>query len=297
MTNLEQALQHYRSPYETYRLRRFQPYLSDNNYNIPKFDPSYDQNAKIGVAVCTYGALPIIDLQLYYLTKVNNIQDVVIIDDCSPQKNDLINLAKYYNVDFISTTTHLPYIKNVGSNGDTAGILFSLQWAAKKNLDVVVKLSRRLVPCYKWIDNFKQLVLDSNALTFSSYCVGDKFNFRTECFGMNVKAWNEPYIINLMKKNIDNNYIIFAEYWFHELAKLLSFNNISEKWLSFDKKQNLGYFRSGYALWLDLLGDNRYNQHLRHDDVLWHIYNTPQQYLDKINSIYPNKYSLKHFDL
>lgn len=293
MTNLErQALEYYTSPCEVVRLGRVLPYLQNNKIDLPNFNPQYSDNIKIGVVVCTYGAIPFIELQLYFLKVINKIEKIAIIDDCSDKKSELIQLCKEYNVDFISTSTHLPYIKNVGSNGDTAGILFGLQWAKKNNLDILVKLSRRLIPCFEWITNFKKLVLNSHALTFSSYCLSDCFNFRTECFGMNVNAWNTPYIIDLMKSNINNNYIIFAEYWFHELAKLLSYNNISEKWLKFNKKQNLDYFKSGYALWLDLLGNNRYNKDLRNPNVLWHMYSKPIDYYNVFNKVIGNKYRL-----
>ena len=56
--------------------------------------PNYPENPTVGVVIGTYGSIAFIELQLYYLTVVNKIKNVLIHDDCSPQQNELKQLAE-----------------------------------------------------------------------------------------------------------------------------------------------------------------------------------------------------------
>ena len=290
-----QAMKWYEHKNEMTRLMRVFPQLCATEINNFKVDPyvlNYNNDIKIGVVIGTYGSVPYIELQLYYLTVVNGIEHVLIVDDHSDKSSELYDLSKKYNVECVSTQNKLPYIPCVGSNGDTAAFLFGLQWAKNHNLDILVKFSRRLIPCYLWIDDFKKLAMRTQASTFSSYCIKDRFDFRTECVGMNVNLWNNNFTITRLSWFLNKNFTIFAEFWFHEIAKYISFKNKSAQWNNWVKDNCKNYFRSGYAYWFDLLGDDRYTSHKRHKDVLWHMYSTPEQYLEKLLPI-NEKYTIK----
>jgi hypothetical protein len=201
-------------------------------------------------------------------------------------------LCESYNVDFYSTEKPMFYKSCVGSIGDTNAIYEGLLWAKNKNLDILVKLSRRLIPCYEWKSKLIELAKESNASTFSSYCTKDPFNIRTECIAFNVNVWTKQYPLQCMKFTIDNELVIFAEVWFHELAKTLSGNNFNEKWLTYCKNNNFGYLHSGYAMWQDILGTCRYTDENRHIDTLWHMYNKPEDYLNELNKHVKDKYTI-----
>jgi len=253
--------------------------------------PHYKDDIKVGVVIGTYGATPYIDLQLHYLKNVNGVEHVLVHDDCSPEKDRLKKLCSNYGYDFISTEKNLPHKTCIGSIGDQSCFYEGLKWAKKKGLDVLVKLSRRLIPCYKWIDDFKKLVKDSDGITFSSYCKEDLFPFRTECTGMNVDAWTCEYVLNSMKTAIDNGFIVHQEFWMGSLAKQLDWQNFSPKYEKYKKKNFTCELYSGYVHWYDLLGDNRHTADGRHKNVLWHIYTSEEEMQEALNKVFSDKYT------
>jgi hypothetical protein len=183
----------------------------------------------------------------------------------------------------------------IGSIGDQNCFYHGLKWAKAKNLDILIKFSRRLIPCYRWIDDFKKLVLESDGITFGSYCVKDMFDMRTELLAMNVNAWSNDFTLTQMKLNIENEYPIFAEFWMHEMSKTLDAQNFSNKYKKWKEDNFIGYQRSGYVQWNDILGINRYTSEKRHNDVLWHMYNTEEDYYNNSKNIFNDKYSLNDF--
>lgn len=268
----------YHNPLEYNRMTRYFPHIFNGNLGNDKtYIPDYS-NINLGVVVTTYGSYEYIKLQIYCLKYIAHVDNILIVDDFSNEQKQLKELCSKNGVDFISTPRKLPYEVNVGSNGDTAGFYYGLRWAKEKNINLLVKLSRRLIPYFDWTKNLIDLAKKSDAITFSSYCERDKFNIRTECMGMYVPAWSENFVLNSIAQTVNNDLIVFAEYWFHEIAKILSYKNESKKWKKFEHNQNLGYLRSGYALWLDILGTNRYNKDNRNEKVLWHMYSTKEDY-------------------
>ena len=279
---MDNWIKFYNSPNEYVRMGRYFPHIFYNYAENKKIKPNYE-NINLGVVISTFGSFDYIKLHLINLKK-NNISNILVVDDFSNEKDDLKKLCNEFNVDFICTPRKFPYKQCVGSNGDTAGFYYGLKWAKEKNVNLLVKFSRRLIPLFDWTKNLFKLAKESDAITFSSYCEKDLFNIRTECIGMYVPAWSESYILNSIANNLNNDIIVFAEYWFHEIAKILSYRNCSKKWYDFEKQQNLGYQRSGYALWLDILGTNRYNKNNRNEHVLWHMFNSEDEYLRILNN-------------
>lgn len=291
--NLNKSLQWYFHASECARMLRYYQFnlKFDNTVN---YTPKYSKNPTIGVVIGTSGSIPYIDLQLHYLKNVNGIKNILVHDDCSDKKEELIELCKSYNVDFYSPEKPMFYQANVGSIGDTNAIYEGLLWANRNNIEILVKLSRRLIPCYEWKSKLISLAKQSDAITFSSYCSQDPFNIRTECIGFYVPAWTKNYPLECMLFTIKNELPIFAEFWFHELSKTLSGNNYSEKWFNYCKKNKFGYLHSGYAMWQDINGTCRYNNMNRRKNTLWHMYSTKEDYLTELNNIFPNKYSLEN---
>ena len=292
---MDKSLQWFLHPIETVRMMRYFQFFN-SRFDNKDYSIHYSSPPKIGVVIGTFGCTPYIDLQLHFLKNVNGINKILIHDDCSNEQNELKELAKQYNVDFYSTPSRMWHKDQVGSIGDTNSFYQGLLWAKDNNIDILVKLSRRLVPCYNWIKKLQQVALESDASTFGSYCTRDPFNLRTECIGMNVRAWASGYTLSNLNWVIQNEYPIFAEYWFHEMAKTLSGNNYSSKWKKYCEKHKFGYLRSGYALWQDVLGTCRYTNENRHDNVLWHMYCKPEDYFNVANQVFKDKYTLNDFE-
>lgn len=281
---IPKSLQWYFHPIETIRmLRYFQFNIKFDN--TVDYTPHYSNNPEIGVVIGTCGSLPYIKLHLHYLKNINGINKILVHDDCSNEKDELKKLCDQYNVDFYSTNSPMFYKEQVGSVGDTNAIYQGLLWAKQNNIEILVKLSRRLIPCYEWKTDLIELVKSSDAITFSSYCTKDPFNIRTECMGMYVPAWTKQYPLQCMQFTIENEIPIFAEFWFHELTKTLSGNNYSEKWFNYCKQNKFGYLHSGYAHWKTIAGTCRFNNDNRHENTLWHMYSKDEEYLNKLNEI------------
>ena len=289
----EQPMKWYFHPNIIVRMMYTQQHDSiDSNIDLT---PNYNKNLKIGVVIGTYGATPYIDLSLHFLKNVNKIDKILVHDDCSPEREKIKKLCNEYNVDFYSTTENMWHKTCIGSIGDENCFYEGLKWANKNNIDVLVKISRRMIPCFNWVDNLKSLILESDGLTFTSYCTRDPFYFRTEMIAMNVKAWTTPYITNIMEWYIKNNFPVFAEYWYHELARQLDYQNFSIKYNEYKKDHFSGYKKSGYVQWLDTLGTCRYTNENRREKVLWHQYCTENDYFIESQKIFKNKYSINDF--
>ena len=289
----EISLKWYFHPNETIRMMRTRLFESINIET--NLTPKYSNDLKIGVVIGTYGATSYIDLGVHYLKNINGIDKILIHDDCSPEKDDLKRLCDENKIDFYSTNENMFHKRYVGSIGDQNCFFEGLKWAKENNLDILIKFSRRLIPCYRWIDDFKKLVIDSDGITFSSYCEQDKFPIRTECIAMNVNAWTNPFILNAMEFYIKNKICNFAEFFVDSLAKQLDYQNFSEKYEKYRKEHFTGQLHSGYVHWYDLLGTNRYNTNNRHKNVLWHMYSSENDYLNEINKIFKDKYKLENF--
>lgn len=289
---ISKSMKWYFHPVECVRMLRYYQ-LNMKFDNTIDYTPDYSNNPSLGVVIGTCGSLPYIDLQLHYLKNINGINKILVHDDCSNKKEELKMLCKQYNVDFYSSDQPMFYKEQVGSVGDTNAIYQGLIWAKQNNIEILVKLSRRLIPCYEWKTNLINLAKTSDAITFSSYCTQDPFNIRTECMGFYVPAWTKQYPLQCMLFTIQNELPIFAEFWFHELSKTLSGNNYSEKWLNYIKTNKLGYLHSGYALWTDIAGTCRFNNDNRHKNTLWHMYSKKEDYLNELNKIFPNKYKIQ----
>ncbi len=263
-------------------------YISPNfawGGNIINTTPNYDDNIKVGVVIGTCGSSDIINLQLHYLKNINKIENVLIVDDYSQEQDLLKNICDKYNADLIISPYKLPYIHLIGCNGDNYCIYKGLEWAKAKKLDVILKFSRRFIPCYNWIDNFKKLIKESDGITFSSYSDEMKMGFRTECFGMNVNAWNNDVVMNNIKYIIDNDIPILAEYWYHNIAKYLDYYNHSKLWAKFKTQQNMTYERSGYVMLKDLMGTCMKSNINRNSNVMWHMFCDKNDYINKIKTV------------
>lgn len=290
----KRALMWYFHPNETIRMLRYFQLTTKLDTSLD-MSPNYPDNPTIGVVIGTYGSTAFIQLQLYYLTVVNKIKKVLIHDDCSPNQNQLKALAKKYNVDFYSTPKNMFYKECVGSIGDQNTFFQGLLWAKQNNIDILVKLSRRLIPCENWSDNLIKLAKQTDAIAFTSWCEKDQFNCRTEGIALSVNVFSQQYPLYNFQHLIENNICIFAEYWMHELIKSLSYQNKSEKWKKYIENNNFGYKHSGYAVWQDFLGTNRYNADNRTLKTLWHMYSSANDYLQEANKYFPNKYTETDF--
>ena len=250
------SIQWYFHPIEKIRmLRYFQLNMKFNS--TEDYTVNYNDLPTIGLVLETTGSNAYTELQLHFLKNINHITNILIYDNQLNDKIQLQQLSKDYNVDLYITSNKLWNNSTIGDLSNIDCIYQGLLWAKSKNVDILVKLNDKLIPCFDWTENLIQLAIQSNASTFSSYCEKDQENFRIDGIGLNVNIWTKSYPLQSLLWTIENQYVVCLPFWLHELCKTLSGNNYSPKWKEYCNKHNFGYLHSGYAMWQDILGINK----------------------------------------
>lgn len=285
----DKSLAWYLHPNEVVRMMRSKVIDAIN----PMIDvtPKYGQDVKIGVVITDDSDIPRIDLLLHYLKNVNKIDSILLYD--SGRIENLSKLATAYNAEIYSSLKKYQAHAFRGDIHEQNAFYQGLKWAKENNVDVLVRFNGNLIPCYEWVSSLKQLILDSDGVTFSSYCPKCQFPIRVECIGMNVKAWTNDFTMNYLKFNIDNELVTFPEYWTDSMAKQIDGQNFSKKYRKWRDSHYVGQLRSGYVHWYDILGKCKLTKDDRHEGVLWIDYTTKEEYFNKINEIFPDKYRIE----
>ena len=258
-----------------------------------RLTPDYPAEPSLGVVISTFGSIPYLDLNLHYLVNVNHLR-VLIHDDSSPQREELIALCRRYapHVDLYITPERLWHKAKVGTLGDTSAFFIGLQWARQNRFDLLLKLSRRLVAVSEFAAGLKHLAVESDAFTFGNYCDRDDFPLRTECMAMCVKAWTHEFPLTQLNSMLHYKLPVFAEYWFNDLARMLAYANASEKYRSYADAHRIGAAHEGFVKWNGLLGDSRY---AANPGALWHNSNPVEEYYNAARQVFGDRYTLEDF--
>ena len=255
--------------------------------------PEYPAEPSLGVVISTFGSIPFLDLSLHYLVRVNHLR-VLIHDDCSPQREALIALCQSYapHVDLYSTEKRLWHKEKIGVIGDTNSFLIGLLWARENRFDLLLKLSRRMTPIKEFAFNLKRLARESDGFTFGNYCEQDDFPLRTECVAMNVKAWTHAFPLSQLQTVVNAQLPVFAEYWFHDLARMLAYANASPRYRAYADTHRIGASHDGFVKWNDLLGTDRYTPS---PGALWHNCNPLEDYVRAAREVFGDRYTADDF--
>ena len=258
-----------------------------------RLTPDYPAEPSLGVVISTYGSIPFLDLNLHYLVNVNRLR-VLIHDDCSPMRDELIALCQRYSpyVDLYSTSERMWHKEKIGVIGDTNSFLVGLQWAHQNRFDLLLKLSRRMVVLKEFATDLKRLAVESDGFTFGNYCESDDFPLRTECMAMCVKAWTHDFPMNQLNTMVYAKLPVFAEYWFHDLARMLAYANASERYRRYADTHRIGASHDGFVRWDGLLGKDRYTPN---PGALWHNCNPLEDYYNAARAVFGDRYTMDHF--
>ncbi|MEA4861746.1 MAG: hypothetical protein AB7F40_05485 [Victivallaceae bacterium] len=275
------------------RVRMLRYFVREQPDTALRLTSDYPPVPKIGAVIATYASIPYLDLNLHYLVNVNHIP-VLIHDDCSPRRAELVALCQRYapHVQLYITKKRMWHRARVGTLGDTNSFLVGLDWAKHNKCDILIKFSRRFVCLSNFADKLRNLALETEAFTFGSNCPHDDFPLRTECMAMNVKVWTHPWVFERLVAVIKQQYPIYAEFWFNDMAHTLAYYNASEKFHDYMKKQNRGPMFDGYVNWTDLMAKSRYN---KSRNALWHVADKVEDYAREAEKIFPGRYTVKDF--
>ncbi|MEA4861747.1 MAG: hypothetical protein AB7F40_05490 [Victivallaceae bacterium] len=275
------------------RIRMLRYFVREQPITAQRLLPEYPSEPKIGAVIGTYGCVPYVDLNLHYLINVNHIP-VLVHDDCSTSRDELLELCKRYHPHAcLFTPTHkLWHQPGVGSIGDTSCFLVGLNWANQMKLDILVKFSRRFVCVSEFATKLRKLALDSDAFTFGLDCPRYHHPLRTECMAMNVRIWGDLWVCHRLNAAVQRQVPLFADFWFNDMARTIAYYNGSAKYRKFMKQLNRGPMFDAYVPWPDLTGPSRYE---KNPNALWHQSNLPEDYAAAADKVFPGRYTAADF--
>jgi len=222
-------------------------------------------NPKVGLVISTYAAPQYVELALAVRQRLYPDLPTLIHDDASPRATELENLCAQYDVEFESTSSRLGH-----PMGDLCGIVGGLRWAQEREIDLLVKMSRRFIPLTNWVTGLTELARTSQYATYSNVCRHFGMAIRSECMAMAVGEWRsndiEGEITRLMLRNSGR---FMPENFIADLAWKLDARKCTtaRKWAE-DK------FDYGFALW-DFVSSSRVEKCRVH---LWYTANGPEDY-------------------
>lgn len=142
---------------------------------------------KLGMIISTYSSVPYVHLQLENRKRLGITLPTMVTDDCSPHKELLKFLCEGYGVVFYSRKDRLGH-----TNGDLMSFVNAIDWGRRRELDYMVKISRRLLLTTPWVEDLTTLIKQTGFLpTYGRDEARCKFPLRTECVALNVKAWQK----------------------------------------------------------------------------------------------------------
>lgn len=216
---------------------------------------------RIGLVVGTFAAIPYVHLHLEARRRLYPKVPMLLHDDCSPHGAALEELCAGYGVEFASTATRFPSCK-----GDLSAMATGFVWAREKEVDLLVKMSRRFIPLIPWAADLAALALRAQYATYSSWTTSFDFGFRTECVGFAVQEWLALGLFDEIVAAILAPKTPFVEGFIHNLARHAAVRNlISARTFDAEIGARPGC-RNGYAPW-PFLGTDRC---ARNERFLWH---------------------------
>lgn len=199
----------------------------------------------LGLVITTFGTPDYVQLALEVI-KSHNIKMPILIHDDSSGDVNLINLCKKYRCEFMSTTSRYGHLA-----GDVKALQNALMWASEKNIEVLVKMSRRFIPLFDWTKSLIELIKKAPHRTYGNRCEHFRYPLRTECVGYTVKDWINN--LNEMQKIVNKNRCCVENDIF----------NIAKSFSTWHEIGNNRMRKMSNILWHDCCPDYEYIQELK----------------------------------
>jgi len=216
--------------------------------------------SRIGLIITTYSGPAYVHLTLESVRRLKKDVQIIVHDDCSGNR-ELKRICDLYGVELISTQERLGHVR-----GDIAGIIAGYNWGVEKNLDVVIKISRRFIPKTDIIEEIQKSFIDSKFSTCSAQCLDFKLPFRSEAMAMKIDDWRTMRGNKLLEAFFDSGDIIYVEALINYIAtkiyKRMYLNQLNTLDIS-------PFYKWKY------LGESRKMPNLNY---IWHESNTKEDY-------------------
>lgn len=229
----------------------------------------FPSKPKIGLTISTFGTVPYVELALAVHRRLNPAIPVLVHDDASPERENLLRVCDAYGATFQSNSSRLGH-----QMGDLSAIVGGLYWARDIGLDLVVKMSRRFIPLTNWAMDLETLAEITQFATYGRHCTSFRLPFRSECFAMAVEPWSQPEIAGAMATfMLENRISIFLEPYVFGYAQLAYETNCTAA-CEYERQHVRSTPRPPFIDW-PLLSEGR---RLKSKASLWHDSSPPQEY-------------------
>jgi hypothetical protein len=236
-------------------------------------DRLYERPPTVGLVVGTFAAVPYVHLQLEARRRFFPHVPLLVHDDGSHVRDALQGLCDRYGADFESNSRRLPH-----HLGDLSAFVGGLKWAECRQIDLLLKVSRRWVFLVDWTEDLRRLAMESQHATFSNYTRSYAFGFRTECVALAVRLWAVPAFLRDAIEKINTGRHVFVENYIHLYAIRLHEQACTQA-LRWAKEHPVPDERRGYAAW-PLMGTDRIERNPS-GKYLWHDSHSPRRYADQ----------------
>ncbi len=154
-----------------------------------------DKDPLIGIVIGSYKFPGLIDLQIQAIRHYCGEVPILVSDDHSPDKEDLVKVCDKENVFLWENPKRIGH-----TGGDLAAFWKGIVWGGSLGLDVVCKLSQRFIGTSpRWLQEGAIDLLKSGLPLSTQECVGkENFPLRTEACLLDIKAWNKPEILKVL---------------------------------------------------------------------------------------------------
>lgn len=241
---LNNTLKFYFNPLEPIRMLRYFPFQTDfSNLQIIE-EQIYKQEPKIGYSLFLNNKSELNDVK----EKIEFLKENIIVFYFKNEiQKEIIDYLDQKNIERIEQPNKLFHHENIGDLNEIDSLFQSLLWAKEKQLDILVRVDLNTENLNK-INKLKELAFKTDGLTFSEYEKEWK-NFDISLLGLNVKYWNLPQVVYSFKWLLENECSVELITWIHEIAKILSGNNYSQKYQTYLNENKIPYIYSGYVNW------------------------------------------------
>jgi hypothetical protein len=227
---------------------------------------------KIGMVIGTYGSVSYIRLQLETRKLYWPEVEVLIHDDNSDKKEELIALCEQYGATYYSTPKRL-----VDGLGDMAAIVEGLDWAKRNNIDLLVKLSRRFLITHPWTLALSHLAYNTQHPTYAGQCAEYMKACRSEAIVFHVESWIGSEPVEAMRKARQDGHAPsdHMETWYGEKA-----NEIFQQRASMRTRSTHAVFHvKSKAIGCMNWPIEGFSRHTRAPGLIWHNADFPEAYL------------------
>lgn len=221
----------------------------------------FESPPSIGLVITTAGSVPYIELALAGGKILYPSLPVLVHDDASGQQDELAALCERYGAEFETNSTAMGH-----AMGDLAGLIGGLRWAQERQIDLLVRMTRRFIPLRDWTAHLAEVAMYTQFGTYGQEDAQHFLPIRTECLAMYVPDWTRPEILGEIEQYVLTSLVsvVVERYLYTYVGKVYEMNcRAAREW---EAKHVRTAPKRMYCQW-EFLETSR---HTRSNNYIWH---------------------------